>query len=305
MSGEADILRRLKAIAIDPAARGLLDDVAVLATRGHQLVLTSDMMVEGVHFRPDDPPDTVGWKLAAVNLSDLASKGAIPASCLLNYTLTGDHHWDNEFLGGLELCLKRFGMHLIGGDTVALPAGAPRVIGLTAIGEVPAGQAVPSRAGARQGDKLYVSGPIGDAGAGLALLTQGKKSPGELIRAYRVPQPHVTMGEGLGPIAHAMMDVWDGLLIDAKRMADASNCAVEITHVPLSETCVSIFGDGVDAKMTAATAGDDYVVLVALPATRDPPHGLIQVGQFKRGEGLNIKLNGRAVRVPDKLGYEH
>jgi thiamine-monophosphate kinase len=289
----------------DPAARGLLDDVAVLATRGHQLVLTSDMMVEGVHFRPDDPPDTVGWKLAAVNLSDLASKGAVPASCLLNYTLTGDGAWDGAFLDGLERCLKRFGMHLIGGDTVALPAGAPRVIGLTAIGEIPAGQPVPSRAGARQGDSLYVSGPVGDAGAGLALLAEGKRSPGELIRAFRVPQPHVTMGEALGPIAHAMMDISDGLLIDARRMADASNCAVEIDHVPLSEAYVSVRGDSVEARMAAATAGDDYVLLVALPATRDPPHGLIQVGQFKRGEGLNIKLDGRAVRLPDKLGYEH
>lgn len=292
-------------MATDPAARGLLDDVAVLQTRGHQMVLTSDTMVEGVHFRPDDPPDTVGWKLAAVNLSDLASKGAIPVSCLLNYTLTGDTGWDGEFLGGLELCLKRFGMHLIGGDTVALPKGSPRMISLTAIGELPAGQAVPSRGGARQGDRLYVTGPVGDAGAGLALLSQGKRSPGELIRAYRVPQPHVTMGEALAPIAHAMMDISDGLLIDARRMADASNCAIEITNIPLSDACISVFGDSVDARITAATAGDDYVLLVALPDSRDPPHGLIPVGQFKRGEGLTIKLGGKPVRVPDRLGYEH
>ena len=305
MSGEADLLRRLKAMANDPAARGLLDDVAVLPPNGNQLVFTSDTMIEGVHFRPDDPPDTVGWKLAAVNLSDLASKGAVPSSCLLNYTLRGDGAWDTAFLGGLERCLKRFGMHLIGGDTVALPPGAPRVLGLTAIGEIPAGQPVPSRGGARQGDLLYVSGPVGDAGAGLALLNDGKHSPGELIRAYRVPQPHVTMGQSLAVMAHAMMDISDGLLIDARRMADASNCAVEISKVPLSETFEKIHGASVDVRLTAATAGDDYVLLVALSKERPPPRGLIEIGRFQRGEGLTIKLDGRRVRVPDRLGYEH
>ena len=187
MSGEADLLRRLKALATDPAARGLADDVAVLPPHASQLVLTSDTLVEGVHFRPDDPADTVGWKLAAVNLSDLAAKGAVPVGCLLNHALTGDAGWDREFLDGLGRALNRFGLHLLGGDTVALPKGAPRVVSLTAIGGVPAGQPVPSRAGARQGDRLYVSGPVGDAGAGLALLNAGKTAPGELVRAYRVP----------------------------------------------------------------------------------------------------------------------
>jgi len=306
MSGEADFLRRLKAMVTDPAARGLADDAAVMLTRGHQLVLTSDTMVEGVHFRPDDPPDTVGWKLGAVNLSDLAAKGAVPSGCLLSYTLrANDTAWDREFLGGLGRCLKRFGMNLIGGDTVTAPQGAPRVLGLTAIGEVPAGQIIPSRAGARQGDKLYVSGPIGDAGAGLALLAEGKKAPGELVRAYRVPQPHVTMGQAIALKAHAMMDVSDGLLIDAWRMAEESRCALEITHVPLSEHYEAIHGDSIEARMAAATAGDDYVLLVALDGKREPPHGLIEVGQFKRGEGIAIKLGGKRVRVPDKLGYEH
>jgi thiamine-monophosphate kinase len=305
MSGEADLLRRLKALATDPAARGLADDAAVLPPHGNQLVLTSDTLVEGVHFRPDDPPDTVGWKLAAVNLSDLAAKGAVPVGCLLNHALTGDAAWDREFLGGLGRALKRFGLNLLGGDTVALPSGAPRVVSLTAIGEVPAGQPVPSRAGARQGDRLYVSGPVGDAGAGLALLTEGKTSPGELVRAYRVPQPHVTLGQSLAPIAHAMMDVSDGLLIDAWRMAQASNCAVEISNVPLSPLHEELHGNSVETRMAAATAGDDYVLLIALDGKREPPRGLIPVGQFKRGEGLSIKLDGKRVRVPDRLGYEH
>jgi thiamine-monophosphate kinase len=305
MSGEADLLVRLRALATDPAARGLADDVAVLPTLGQELVVTTDMMVEGVHFRSDDPPETVGWKLAAVNLSDLAAKGAVPHGCLLNYALTGDATWDNGFLDGLSRALTRFAMPLLGGDTVALPAGAPRIIGLTAIGEVPHGQIVPSRSGARPGDRLYVSGPIGESGAGLKLLQEGKTEPGELIRAYRVPVPHLTLGQSLSPMAHAMMDISDGLLIDARRMADASNCAVDIHHVPLSDIYESVHGDTVEARLAAATAGDDYVLLIALGADRDPPRGLIEVGQFKRGEGLTLHLDGKSVRLPARLGYEH
>ncbi|MCW2392028.1 thiamine-phosphate kinase [Sphingobium sp. B11D3A] len=305
MSAEADLLRRLRAMASDPAARGLMDDVAVMPTMGQQLVITSDTMVEGVHFRADDPPETVGWKLAAVNLSDLASKGAVPVACLLNYGLTGQPGWDETFLDGLGRALRSFGMHLIGGDTVKLPAGAPRVLSLTAMGEVPAHEQVPARTGARPGDRLFVSGPIGDAGAGLALLDEGLKEPAELIRAYRVPTPHITLGQTLSSQAHAMMDVSDGLLIDAQRMALASDCAVEINQVPLSDAYVSLRGNGIEARLAAATAGDDYVLLVALPGTLAPPRGLLEVGRFKHGEGLTVRLDGKAVPLPARLGYEH
>ena len=305
MSGEAEFLTRLRAMVTDPAARGLQDDVAVLAPTSQQLVLTSDTMVEGVHFRADDPPETVGWKLAAVNLSDLASKGAVPHSCMLNYALTGDSAWDNAFLDGLARALRSFGMYLIGGDTVALPAGAPRMVSLTAIGEVPAHEQVPARTGARSGDRLFVTGPIGDAGAGLALLNEGLKEPAELIRAYRVPKPHITLGQMVSPQAHAMMDVSDGLLIDARRMAQASDCAVEINQIPLSEAYVSLRGNSIEARLAAATAGDDYVLLVALPGTLAPPRGLLEVGRFKQGEGLTLRLDRQVIALPDRLGYEH
>lgn len=305
MSGEADFLRRLKRMATDPAARGLMDDAAVLAARAHQLVLTSDTMIEGVHFRPDDPAETVGWKLAAVNLSDLAAKGATPVACLLNYALKGDSGWDMAFLDGLERALAQFGMALIGGDTVSLPADAPRMIGLTALGEVPSGQAVPSRAGARPGDRLYVSGPVGDAGSGLAVLSEVREAPEALVAAYRLPQPHVALGQVLAPMARAMMDVSDGLLIDARRMAEASGCAVEIGHVPLSEAFEAERGASVEARLAAATAGDDYVLLVALGADVAPPEALIEVGRFRAGGGISILLDGQPVPVPDRLGYEH
>lgn len=305
MSGEATFLKRLKALVKDPAARGLMDDVAVLPTLSQQLILTSDTLVEGVHFRPGDPPETIGWKLAAINLSDLAAKGAVPHGCLLNYSLAGSDAWDGAFLEGLLRALTRFGMPLLGGDTVALPEGAPRVLSLTAFGEVPTRQVVPSRAGAAKGDRLYLSGPVGDAGVGLALLEEGKHGPGELIRAYRVPMPHLTLGQQLAPIAHAMMDVSDGLLIDAARLAAASNCAIEINHIPLSEAFEELRGASIEARLAAATSGDDYVLLVALSGTREPPRGLIEVGECKRGEGLTLRLDGKRVALPPRLGFEH
>src|SRR5688572_14474887 len=124
----------MRGIATDPAARGLADDAAVLEVGGTTLVLTHDMIVEGVHFLSDDPPGDVAWKLVAVNLSDLAAKGARPVGALLGYSL-GEDKWDRAFAAGLESVLGAFGLALLGGDTVSVPTGAPRAFGLTAIGE--------------------------------------------------------------------------------------------------------------------------------------------------------------------------
>ena len=140
MTSESEIIARLRRIATDPAARGLLDDAAVF----EGLVITHDSIAEGVHFLPFDPPASVGWKLVAVNLSDLAAKGAAPAAALLSLTLSGDGDWEAEFIGGIEAACDTYGLPLIGGDTIALPAGTPRVLGLTAIGR--AGAKVPDRA---------------------------------------------------------------------------------------------------------------------------------------------------------------
>lgn len=295
----------VRRLARDPAARGLLDDTALLATSGEQLVITTDTLVEGVHYRPDDPPATVGWKLAAVNLSDLAAKGAVPRACLLNYALGGDADWDAAFLDGLAQALDSYRMPLVGGDTVALPPRAPRVLALTAIGAVPAGQGVPDRAGARPGDLIYLSGPVGDAGAGLDILTQGEAGPASFVEAYRMPRPDLALGAALAPRAHAMMDVSDGLLIDARRLGEASGCAVEIDAIPLSADYVALHGLSVESRLAAATAGDDYVLLCALPADLPAPDGLIAVGRCAEGSGLTVVLEGRPVTLPDRLGYEH
>src|SRR5690242_3895214 len=122
---EAEVIERLRRIAVDPAARGLRDDVAVL----DGLVVTHDTIVEHVHFLPFDPPASVGWKLVAVNLSDLAAKGATPAGALLSLTLNGDSDWEMQFIGGIEAACESYGLPLIGGDTVSLPPAAPRVLG--------------------------------------------------------------------------------------------------------------------------------------------------------------------------------
>jgi thiamine-monophosphate kinase len=222
VSTESSLLAHLRTLATHPAARGLADDVALLG----DLILTHDTMVEGVHYLPTDPPESVGWKLAAVNLSDLAAKGAEPAGALLSLTLGSDESWERAFLDGLHQACERFGLPLLGGDTVALPAGAPRVLGLTAIGRV--GEKVPSRAGGRPGDRLWVIGTIGDAGAGLALLRSDQAAGGPLVEAYRRPMPLLEEGQVLAAEASAMMDVSDGLLLDARRLAVASGRGARI-----------------------------------------------------------------------------
>src|SRR3954454_11626630 len=138
---ERQVIERLRRIATSPEARGLLDDVAVL----DGFVLTPDSMAEGVHFLANDPPASVGWKLVAVNLSDLAAKGASPAGALLSLTLSGDGRWESEFLTGVEHACESYSLPLIGGDTISLPEGAPRVLGMTAIGR--GGSHAPHRSG--------------------------------------------------------------------------------------------------------------------------------------------------------------
>src|SRR4051795_7194478 len=154
---ETEVIERLRRIATAPAARGLLDDVAVL----DGLVLTHDSIAEGVHFLSHDPPASVGWKLVTVNLSDLAAKGATPAGALLSLTISGPGDWEQGFLSGVEAACESYAFPLIGGDTISLPAGAPRVLGLTAIGR--AGSHVPERAGGTPGDALWLVGTLGDA----------------------------------------------------------------------------------------------------------------------------------------------
>ena len=305
MSSESAFIESLRALATHPAARGLADDAAVLEFAGRSLVLTHDMLVEGVHYLPDDPPGDVAWKLVAVNLSDLAAKGARPIGVLLGYSLR-DGEWDSAFVAGLETALGAFGIALLGGDTVR--GAHTRTLALTAIGE--SARPVPSRAGGLPGDHLWVTGTIGDSGGGLRGLSEA------LVERYRNPRPRIEAGQRLAPLVGAMMDVSDGLLIDASRLAAASGvaAAIDLALVPLSQPLLAALGDGLEARLEAATAGDDYELLFAAAPERAAEILALQdelgvplsrIGTLCEGSGLVLTDGDETLPPPPRLGWEH
>jgi thiamine-monophosphate kinase len=306
---EAEFIARLRRGATHPAARGLIDDAAVLAWAGPgDLVLTHDMIVEGVHYLADDHPADVAWKLLAVNLSDLAAKGATPEGVLLGYPLR-ETAWDEAFADGLVAALAVFGVALLGGDTVSAPAGAPRMIGLTALGR---SVHAPDRRGAEAGDDLWLVGAIGEAGAGLAIARGERDGPASLLAAYRRPRPLLAEGGALAVFARAMTDVSDGLLIDAARVAAASGLAVtmDLDAVPRSADLTTFAGNDRAARIAAATAGDDYaLILAAAPGDAEAivaqGVGAVRIGGFAAGTGLTLHDAAGAVPLPKRLGYEH
>lgn len=306
---ESAIIERLRRFATDPAARQLLDDAAVL----DGLVITHDSIAEGVHFLPSDPPSSVGWKLVAVNLSDLAAKGATPAGALLSLTISGDGVWEDDFLTGLEAACETYGLPLIGGDTIALTKGAPRVLGLTVLGR--ALSHVPGRDGGRPRDSLWLVGTLGDSAAGLAQLLENDAATGPLVDIYRRPMPQLVAGQAIAPFAHAMMDVSDGLLLDALRMAQASRCeiSIDLDAIRLSDAFRAIRGDGPEGREFAATGGDDYALLAAVDPKTDLstfslPEGtsIARIGHLTDGPpGLAITCGGKPIPLPERLGFEH
>jgi thiamine-monophosphate kinase len=306
---ESQAIQRLRRIATSPAALGLADDTALL----DGLVLTHDSIAEGVHFLPSDPAASVGWKLVTVNLSDLAAKGATPEAALLSLALSGDEVWDMGFLDGIEAACESYGLALVGGDTISLPPGAPRVFGITAIGR--AGERVPLRSGGKDGDVLWVVGTLGDAASGLTQLLADEAASSPLVDIYRRPVPLLVPGQILAPVAHAMMDVSDGLLLDATRLAEASGLGAEIDldALPLSRAFIAEHSADLDARLFAATGGDDYALLVALAPEQDPlrlslPQGttIARIGSLAaEGALLSLVSGGRPVPLPERLGFEH
>lgn len=303
MSRESDFIGLLRSFATDPAARGLADDCAVLEVGAETLILTHDMMAEGVHFLPDADPTDVAWKLVAANLSDLAAKGAEPLGVLLGFPL-GESEWDGKFAEGLRDVLANYGVPLLGGDTVGGDAG--RVFGLTAIGRA-THRPVPSRAAARAGDGLYVTGTLGDAFAGFEAIQSGGGAGSRLIAAYNRPLPLLAEGKALAPLVHAMMDVSDGLLLDASRMAKASGLALEIdlSEVPISAAYVDARGNNRASRIAAASWGDDYQLLFAAPSELELPVKATKLGKFSTGTKLTLCDGDEAVPHPAKLGFEH
>jgi thiamine-monophosphate kinase len=300
-------LAHLRGVATHPGARGLADDAAVVAwPLGLELVATHDMLAEGVHFTPDCPPADIGWKLAAVNLSDLAAMGAKPVGVLLGAGIGDgrDVAWAKELVRGLMPALGSHGVPLLGGDTVR--SGPTSVLALTALGSVPAGAAL-SRSGGSAGDDLWVSGTIGDAGLGLAIARGAAAPCPVLLKRYRRPTPRLALGLALRGLARACLDVSDGLLLDASRLAAASGCAADIDSalVPLSAEARSRAVPV--AQLTAM--GDDYELLFAAPASRAAEieaaaararTPVTRIGRLGRGEG--VTLDGA---TPAGLGYRH
>jgi thiamine-monophosphate kinase len=304
---EFEIIARCFAPLAGEGAFGLKDDAAVLPRRtGHDLIVTTDTISEGTDFFAFDPAGTVAQKALRVNLSDLAAKGAVPAGYLLNLSLPHSVHaeWLAAFAAGLAADQKQFGLSLLGGDTGATEG--PLTIAVTAFGLVPAGRMV-RRNGARVGDAVYVTGTIGDSGGGLAIFKRESHSLSDagrdqLTARYRVPQPPVSFGAGLYAIAHASVDVSDGLIADLGHIAAASGVriVVEGEQVPLSPPLQVLWGD--KTLLRAVTAGDDYqIAFTAAPGLTGP---FTRIGQVVAGEGVSLTLDGREVAIP-KPGYRH
>jgi thiamine-monophosphate kinase len=304
MTTESTFIALMRQIATAPAARGLNDDAAVIPFGNDAIVITHDMMVEGIHWLPSADPANIAWKLVSVNLSDLAAKGARPLGVLLGFML-GDEAWDRQFAAGLEKVLTHYEVPLLGGDTVGR-GGDKRSLGLTAIGQA-MHQPVPSRSGAQAGDVLYVTGTLGDALAGFEFAEAGLEGPASLMQAFHRPNAQLEAGQKLAPQVTAMMDISDGLLLDASRMGVASGLAVEIDlgTVPLSADYIAIRGDAFESRLQAASWGDDYQLLFSASAGAVLPCAATALGRFGEGGGLSLLDGDARVPLPAKLGYMH
>jgi thiamine-monophosphate kinase len=299
---EFEIIARHFAPLAGPEGLGLVDDAAKLVPApGHDLILTTDAIVSGVHFFNDDPPDTIGRKALGVNLSDLAAKGAAPRAFLLTLALPSiiDDVWLADFAEGLGALAEASGCALVGGDTVA--TSGPLVISITAIGEVPTGRMV-KRGGAMPGDFIYVSGTIGDAAIGLQVLLADKSVVPlaladdlrtHLIARYHVPAPRIFLGPVLRQHARAAMDISDGFVGDLRKMLalPGVGATINLGDVPLSVAARAAIKLRPDFFRTALTGGDDYEVLAAVA----PAHS----AAFERdclGAGMRVTLVGQVTQ---------
>jgi thiamine-monophosphate kinase len=295
----------LKPLAGAPGAQGLNDDVAMMRTSG-SMIATMDTLVEGVHFLADDPGDTVGWKALAVNVSDIVAKGALPVEGLLSVAWPQGRDFEEArgLVAGLSEALEAFNVALIGGDTVGTPG--PLCLTVTLTGRC-LGNGPVQRNGGQPGDVLYVALPegIGAAGRGLAIL-QGKAEAGDdaksLVAAYRKPRPDPELWAGaIAQHAHASLDVSDGLLIDAARLAAASGLGVEINL-----DAIGVAGT-LDGKLADASAGDDYVPLVSAPPGTVPlmDAGFRPVGRLLASSTQRVVFNGESHAWPERTGWQH
>ncbi len=270
------IARYFKPVATVPGAFALLDDAAAFRPDpGTDLVLTKDGIAEGVHFLSDDPPDAIAQKALRVNLSDLTAKGATPAGFLLLLGLAPGwtEDWVAGFAAGLKADQDAYAIPLYGGDTIRSPG---LVISITAFGTVAAGRMV-RRTGAKPGDRLYVSGTIGDGALGLLVATGDPRAASlampdrdHLLSRYRLPQPRTDLAAAVAAHASAAMDISDGLVGDLDKLCGASGVSarVETEAVPLSEQAAGFVSNDENLKSLCLTGGDDYEILCTVPPER-------------------------------------
>lgn len=258
----------------------------MLAFGSETLILTHDMMASGTHFRADADMADVAWKLVAANLSDLAAKGAEPIGVMLGHCLGSD---DERFLEGLAEALQTFSVPLLGGDTIAADEG--QLFGLTALGRA-THTPVPARSGAKEGDAIYVTGEIGRAMLGF----EGDQAH---VSAFNRPTPLVGEGQALAPCVTAMMDISDGLLLDAWRMATASGDVtfrLESSAIPVAapsrlDDCIRW--------------GDDYQLLFTAPPATELPVNARWIGTVITPDTVPLMLDNTAFPNPSELGYQH
>lgn len=299
------IARHFRPLA-GPGGLNLLDDAAVVTPPpGRELVITADALVEGVHFLPDDPPDSIGGKLLRVSLSDMAAMGAVPWAYLTTVSVprTVGEDWFQSFAAGLARDQEAFGLSLLGGDTTSTPG--PISLSLTLLGHVAPGQAL-RRVGAQAGHEVWVTGTIGDGALGLQAL-QGHlpDRDGWLAGRYRRPEPRVALGIALSQsrAVAACMDVSDGLVQDLGHLCRAAGLGAEVItdQVPLSDAARAA---GPGWRELCLTGGDDYELLMAVP-----PSGVTMLRQTAAGVGVPVTRIGRfvelaGVRFLDEAGHK-
>lgn len=320
--GEFELIARYLAplTADAPGAYGLRDDAAIIrAPAGHEMVVTTDAMIEGIHFLKADGAERIARKLLRVNLSDLAAKGAEPIGYQLVLGLPQplDETWIEAFAAGLAMDQRAFHCPLHGGDTTRSPSGL--MLAITAFGAVPAGQIL-RRGGAVAGDDLYVTGSIGDAALGLEVKLNKRLFSGAATMFFdsrlHLPSPRLAFGAGLRGIAHAAMDVSDGLVQDVGHIAGASGlrAVLRADAVPLSMAARQALADDPSLLSVILAGGDDYeLVFSASPTAADAIRQLsktiglnaTKIGHLEIGSGVEVQdTTGRPVQLKH-MGFQH
>jgi len=294
---------------------GVGDDAALLQSPpGAQLVAAIDTLVEGVHFPPGSPPASIGHRVLAVNLSDLAAMGARPAWALLALTIPKiDERWVEEFTGGFAALARSHDVALVGGNTTS----GPLSLTIQILGHVAKSTAL-LRSGGRAGDRVFVSGTPGDAAAGLAIeqakLTASSEAERYLRKRFLYPSPRLALGDCLRSYATACIDVSDGLLGDAGKLARASGCGVELVFddLPVSEELVIAVGER-RARELALTGGEDYELCFTVPPAEIdrlrhnlPPErwGYCCIGTLREAPGSVVTSGGNVIEFSHS-GYDH